>query len=46
MLSASPFILAQEVKPISSPDQPAASAQATGPDVSAGPEEIQKVAVC
>jgi iron complex outermembrane receptor protein len=45
MLSASPFILAQEVKPISSPDQSVAAAQATGPDVAAGPEEIQKVII-
>jgi iron complex outermembrane receptor protein len=45
MLSASPFILAQEVKPVSSPERPAASAQATGPDVAAGPEEIQKVII-
>jgi iron complex outermembrane receptor protein len=45
MLSASPFILAQEVKPISSPDQSVAAAQATAPDVAAGPEDIQKVII-
>jgi iron complex outermembrane receptor protein len=45
MLSASPFILAQEVKPISSPDQSVAAAQATAPDVAAGQDDIQKVII-